>query len=695
MSRNQRLVLLGVAAVIAVVAVIVIGSGGSDQSARSSGPTTITVKDAKPVGGVKTVTYKQDATIDLTIKSDVADEVHLPGYDVHKDVAKGGSVHFKLPASITGEFAHVGSRERADLRSDAGVVHVRNSRLPDVELVRAAPGRLQATLDALTARADVRFAEPDGVVSAQSDDPFWSSMWGLSNTGQAGGAVDADIDAPEAWAQSTGAGQTVAVVDTGVEFDSADLAGRFAANPGESGGGKEANGVDDDADGLIDDYRGWDFVTADNDPTDLNGHGTGVAGTMAADRDNAIGAVGVAPSLELLPLRALDADGQGTSLTVAEAFDLAGDMHVPIVNASLGGAGRSQTLEDAVAAHPNTLYVVAAGNGGLDEVGDDNDGSDPTYPCALPEANVVCVGASDHNDDPAGFSNFGATSVDLFAPGVDIPITSNACPDGCLFSGTSAAAPHVAGILALMRSHAPALTAAQLEARLLAGADRVPALDGLAVSGARANALGALEVVDPPAPGPGTDPDGDGVAAGADNCPAASNPGQADHDSDGSGDACDGDDDNDGRADMADNCPLVANPDQLDADADNLGNLCDPTPSGSAIDALAAPPGIFRRAPVLSQPSLSRSRVTRRKPAILKLRLDRAATVRLIATRKTRYGYRRAFLVTLKRPAGVSRYKLKARFAHRRLPRGRYRLKVVALDGRLASRTYTLRFRVR
>ena len=390
---------------------------------------------------------------------------------------------------------------------------------------------------------------------------------------------------------------------------------------------------------------------------------------MAANRDNAIGAVGVAPAVNLLPLRVLDAVGQGSDLDVAEAFDLAGNLHIPIVNASLGGPGSPQTLADAVARHPDTLYVVAAGNGGADQVGDDNDGSEPTYPCALTQANVVCVGASDQNDAPAGFSNFGATSVDLFAPGVEIVITANGeCAEFCYFSGTSAAAPHVAGILALIRAHTPGLTATQLKSRLLAGADRVPALTSRSVSGARANAFAALNATDPPVLEPTPVPDGD----------------------------VDGD--VDGRADRSDNCTAVWNPDQLDSDADGLGDACDPSPSGSRIDALAtspAPSSILSGAPLLSKPSLSRTSVTRRRSANLVLRLNRAATVRLTATRKTRRGYRRAGVVSVKRPAGVSHYKLKVRFGKRKLRAGRYRLKVVALDGRLASRTYTLRFRVR
>jgi hypothetical protein len=104
MSRNQRVVVLGLAVLVVVVAVVVIGTGGSSDSTKGAGPTTVEVQNAKPVGGVKDVTFKKGGTVDLTVKSDTADEVHFHGYDVHKDVDKGGSVHFRFPASIEGRF---------------------------------------------------------------------------------------------------------------------------------------------------------------------------------------------------------------------------------------------------------------------------------------------------------------------------------------------------------------------------------------------------------------------------------------------------------------------------------------------------------------------------------------------------------------------------------------------------------------
>jgi subtilisin family serine protease len=162
-------------------------------------------------------------------------------------------------------------------------------------------------------------------------------------------------------------------------------------------------------------------------------------------------------------------------------------MGIPVVNASLGSSGMSNAQRSAIQAHPNTLYVVAAGNDGHD------DDVTPTYPCALPLANVVCVGATDNRDVRASFSNVGAASVDLFAPGVGV-LSSYKTGYGYM-SGTSMATPHVAGTLALMRQSAPTLNSAQLKQGLLDAAERKPNLAGLSVTGARLNAEAAIQGV--------------------------------------------------------------------------------------------------------------------------------------------------------------------------------------------------------
>ncbi len=477
--------------------------------------------------------------------------------------------------------------ERARLRADADVRLQESTRLPATEIVRADPGRLTEALDALNADPDVDFAEPNGRVRAATADLRWSELWGLDNSGQAvlgqKGTADADIDAPEAWALgATGAGQKVAVVDTGVNAAHDDLAGQMAANPGESGSGRETNGVDDDGNGLVDDHRGWDWVTGDNDPDDGNGHGSHVAGTIAAAADTH-GIVGVAPDARVLALRVLGDDGWGWTSDIAQGFDYAGDLGVPIVNASLGGTGYSQSMLDAIVAHPNTLYVVAAGNDSVN-----SDGS-PRYPCVLPATNVLCVGATDQRDARASFSNWGPTTVDLFAPGVRTLSANKAgAADPWVFkSGTSMATPHVAGALALMRSAQPSLNAAQQKAAVLGGVDPRPALGGRAVTGGRLNASAAVQAAGRAAglPAPPPDADVDGFADSADNCPAQHNPGQADSDGDGAGNACDGtpygpDADGDTVPDLADNCPSAANPTQRDRDGDGSGDACDATPNG-------------------------------------------------------------------------------------------------------------------
>ncbi len=377
--------------------------------------------------------------------------------------------------------------ERLAVRRDAGVTLTDTLRLPDTEVVHARPGELADALQALNDNPDVLFAEVDRPVRAATDDPDFHLEWGLENTGQTiggPGVPDADIDAPEAWTRTKGAGVTVAVADTGVMTLHPDLAGQLTGNPAESGA-NASNGVDDDGNGLVDDWQGWDFIAGDNDADDEYGHGTHVAGTIGAAADNGIGIAGVAPDAKLLPVRVLDADGSGSDDSLAEGFDYAGDLGVRIVNASLGGIGTSQTVTNAMTAHPNTLYVVAAGNDGADV------DATPYFPCTSPATNVVCVGATDNLDRPAGFSNFGATTVDLFAPG---RLVFSSTMDGLYDwkSGTSMATPHVAGVAALTLAADASLTTAELKARLLASADRVPALTGKAVTGGRLNAATAV-----------------------------------------------------------------------------------------------------------------------------------------------------------------------------------------------------------
>jgi subtilisin family serine protease len=240
-----------------------------------------------------------------------------------------------------------------------------------------------------------------------------------------------------------------------------------------------------------------------------------VAGTIAAG-ENGAGIIGVAPDALVMPLRVLDANGGGRSSDVAAAFDFAGDRGVRVVNASLGSAYPSNIERLAIQNHPNTLYVVAAGNGGADSVGDDNDGATREYPCAHDVPNLICVGATDATDARAGFSNYGAASVDLFAPGQDI-VSDWArghatvlnqyfgVGDGYeIMLGTSMAAPHVAGAAALAGAVRPSWGALSLKSALLDGADRLPGLAGLSVTGARLNAGATARLAAglPPDPGP-------------------------------------------------------------------------------------------------------------------------------------------------------------------------------------------------
>ncbi|MBI4728864.1 MAG: S8 family serine peptidase [Acidobacteria bacterium] len=318
---------------------------------------------------------------------------------------------------------------------------------------------------ALSRLPGVRYAEPDGPVR-----PFGQTVdWGA-----------AAMRAPEAHAShgATGAGVVVAVVDTGVDYTHEDLSANIWSNPGEVPG----NGIDDDGNGYVDDVRGWDFVGSssssspeDNDPIDVLGHGTHVAGIVAA-QDNSVGVVGVAPRATIMPVRVLDDFGSGFDSTIAKGIRYAAANGADVINLSLGGYERSSTMREAVsyAESLGVAVVAAAGNEFFYSI--------PSYPAGFPEVISVAASRRARPAEKTWWSNWG--NVDFLAPGEEVLSTT---PDDNYqrFSGTSMASPHVAGALALIKQVHPGFTPAQLEQALAATADDVsfPGKDDVAGSG--------------------------------------------------------------------------------------------------------------------------------------------------------------------------------------------------------------------
>jgi len=260
---------------------------------------------------------------------------------------------------------------------------------------------------------DVEYAEPNYIYHATRTpgDASFSQLWGLHNNGQTGGTIDADIDATEAWEIVTGnATVVIAVVDSGVKYDHEDLIGNIWINTDEPSGGG-----DDDNNGYIDDIRGWDFVDNDNDPMDYYGHGTHVAGTIAAvGQDGAgVGVTGVCWTAKIMPIRGLDAAGSGLTSNLLLAIEYANANGAHVINNSWGGGGYSQSLKNAIDAS-SAVVVCAAGNS------NENTDTTPHYPSSYESTNIISVAATDQYDNRASFSNYGATSVDVGAPGVNI-----------------------------------------------------------------------------------------------------------------------------------------------------------------------------------------------------------------------------------------------------------------------------------
>jgi subtilisin family serine protease len=314
---------------------------------------------------------------------------------------------------------------RAEGRRRLGLRKVKDLDLIDAEVDEVEVRSAEAAARALEHRPDVEYATPDRRVyrTGFADEPYFVELWGLNNTGQSingtTGTSDVDVNAKEASARTRGdPSHVVAVVDDGVDYSHPDLADRAWKNPGESGSGRATNGIDDDGNGYIDDLNGWDFYNDDNTVHDADDyHGTHIAGTIAASV-NGQGVVGVAPNVKIMALKFLGGpDGSGTISDAIEAIGYAKSMGVKISNNSWGYFGPADpALRDAINAS-GQLFVAAAGNEGV------NNDANPNlaeYPASYDSSQILSVAAIGNKGNLASFSNYGAKTVDICAPGVDV-----------------------------------------------------------------------------------------------------------------------------------------------------------------------------------------------------------------------------------------------------------------------------------
>jgi subtilisin family serine protease len=315
-----------------------------------------------------------------------------------------------------------------------------------------------STLQRLKADPEVEFAEPEHTFTTKQipNDPFLSSSGTWGQPYQDLWGIYA-VNAPAAWDTAQGDGVVVAVIDTGVDYNHPDLADNIWTNPNEIAG----NFFDDDGNGFVDDFHGWNFINNTNDPLDDNGHGTHVAGTIAAEGNNGIGVIGVAWHSKIMPLKGFDSNGHGFDFTLAPAIMYAANNGADVINASWDSfnsnmqvLGDSQAIEEAIqyASSLGVVFVASAGNSSQD--------ANNFFPANSAEA--ITVASSGPFGNFSFFSNFGS-KIDVTAPGEDILSTQAANTfqgfpviDGyARMTGTSMAAAHVSGVVALILSQNP------------------------------------------------------------------------------------------------------------------------------------------------------------------------------------------------------------------------------------------------
>lgn len=394
----------------------------------------------------------------------------------------GGKVlyEFDTPEGIhksdAGEFLHI------KLPAGVSVAEAMAAMAKDERVAFAEPNNTYGLPDVIEGETPQAQPQAEGI----TNDPKASRLFGLHNTGQTGGKDDADIDAPEAWTIHTGrdqkdGGTLLAVIDTGIDYNHPDLKDNVWTNPGEIAG----NGIDDDGNGVIDDIHGYNAYADNGDPLDGHSHGSHCMGTIAAQGNNGEGVVGVNHDANVMGVKIFSDSGRTSAAAIIRGIQYSTKMGARITSNSWGGGRANEGIKSAFAESP-AMHLMAAGNSGTD-----ND-SRPHYPSSYELDNIIAVAATDHNDGKASFSCYGATSVDIGAPGKDILSTVNGGGYKS-YSGTSMATPHVAGAALLVADANPGISNADLRERLLGTADKVASMDGKVVTGGRLNVNAAIQ----------------------------------------------------------------------------------------------------------------------------------------------------------------------------------------------------------
>ena len=396
-------------------------------------------------------------------------------------------------------------RSGVSLESIEGITSRMNDRIEDrIENVAgwtAIDDLDNADADAIVAKysslPEVEYAEPNFEISLDEagplepilpHDPQFNDQWALANSGQRGGKQGADISATLAWATTTGSEDlVVAVLDSGVDYTHEDLVSNMWVRPADMAP------YNDRELGTVDDLNGYNAIDGNSDPMDDNGHGTHCAGIIGAEGENNLGIAGVNWNVLIMPLKFMNSGGFGTTKDAIEAINYVIDrkkagVNVRIISASWGSTQKSRALEDVIrkAYENDILFVAAAGNATTD-----NDRR-PHFPSSYDVPNVISVAALDRNDQLAKFSNYGAKSVAVAAPGVEILSTwlRNQYEEK---SGTSMATPVIAGVAALILAENPRMSVDDLRKKIMDSSDPIIALKGKTVTGGRINAAKALE----------------------------------------------------------------------------------------------------------------------------------------------------------------------------------------------------------